>query len=68
MPEPGVRGVGLGPLKRAVVAIGAICGVLGIVLLVAGVKEEWLVVPLLVIGVIGLGFTVGGAAGIAGSD
>lgn len=55
-------------MKRAVVAIGAICGVLGIVLLVAGVKEEWLVVPLLVIGVIGLGFTVGGAAGIAGSD
>jgi hypothetical protein len=55
-------------MKRAVVAVGAVCGVLAIVLLVAGVREEWLVGPLLVIGVIGLGFTVGGAAGMAGSD
>jgi hypothetical protein len=53
---------------RVAGAIGFICAVLAIVLLAVGVREGVVIVPLLVIGLGGLLFTVGGAAGAATTD
>jgi hypothetical protein len=45
-----------------------VCAVLALLLLALGVREEVVIVPLLVIGLAGLFFTVGGSAGAAGAD
>jgi hypothetical protein len=55
-------------MKRAAGAIGFVCALLALLLLVLGVREAAVVVPLLVIGLVGLFFTMGGRAGAAGPD
>jgi len=55
-------------MKRVAAVIGFACGVLAILLLALGVREEAVIVPLLVIALVGLLFTVGGAAGAASAD
>jgi hypothetical protein len=55
-------------VKRAASVIGFVCALLALLLLVVGVRDAAVVVPLLVIGLVGLSFTVGGSAGAAGPD
>jgi hypothetical protein len=53
-------------VKRVAGVIGFLCALLAFLLLAVGVREEVVIVPLLVLGLLGLGFTVGGRAGAAG--
>jgi hypothetical protein len=55
-------------MKRAAGFIGFVCALLALLLLILGVREAAVIVPLLVIGLVGLSFTVGGSAGAAGPD
>jgi hypothetical protein len=48
-------------MKRMLIALAGLAGAIGVVLLAVGTMQ-WLAVVLLVICLIGMGFTVGGAA------
>ena len=54
-------------MKRILIALAGLAGVIGVILLTVGTMQ-WLAVVLLVICLIGMGFTVGGAAGIGAGD
>jgi hypothetical protein len=55
-------------MRRAAAVIGVVCALLALVLLAVGVRQEIVLVPLFVIGLAGLAFTVGGRAGVASAD
>ena len=55
-------------MKRVAGVIGTVCALLALALLAVGVREEVVLVPLFVLGLVGLAFTVGGRAGAAASD